>query len=86
MFRGRSFFVSMTGLVFVAPVRYRVGDTVEMEIFIESVRSIRCTAKIVADGSPYHAEFQKFSGDDFKILNDTLLAVHRKNITKRPKK
>ena len=83
MFRGRTFYVSSTGLLFFAPVRYRVGDTFDMEIFIESVRSIRCTVKIVADGSPYSAEFLRFSGDDHKLLNDTLLALHRKNVTKR---
>lgn len=83
MIRGRTFFVSSTGALFFAPVRYRVGDTLDMEIFIEPTRSIRCTAKIVADGSPFQAEFQRFSGEDHKLLNDTLLDVHRKNVKKR---
>jgi hypothetical protein len=83
IFRGRTFFVSTSGAIFFAPVRYRIGDTLDMDIFVQPTRSVRCKAKVVADGSPYQVEFEKFQGEDQKIWNDTLLELHRTNVNKR---
>jgi len=78
--RGRTFFVSTSGLLFLAPVRCRTGELVDLEIFIRSTVSIRCKARIVGEGTPYQVDFVEFASGDFKAWNDTLLDLHRASI------
>ena len=83
MTRGRTFFISKSGIVFLAPVRCRVGDILDLEVFVRPAVSIRCKGRIVGAGTPYHVDFIEFAAGDFKVWNDTLLNLHRTRINRR---
>ena len=80
--RGHTFYASTSGLIFHAPIRYRAGDLLDLEIFIGATQSIRCTGRVIAQGTPFHVEFVKFADGDLKIWNDILLTIHRARVNR----
>jgi hypothetical protein len=77
MIRGKTFFVSTSGLLLLAPARYRVGDRLDLEIFVLTTLSVHCKGRIAATGTPYQVELVNFATGDFKVWNDALLNVRR---------
>jgi hypothetical protein len=65
MIRGRTFYVSTAGLLLRAPVRYRVGDRIDLEIFVRTTLSVRCKGRVAASGTPYQIEFVEFGMSAF---------------------
>lgn len=78
--RARTFYVSTRGLLMHAPARYRTGDILDLEIFIQPTISLHCKARVCASETPYFTEFVSFADGDQKVLNDTLLGVRRNRL------
>lgn len=81
--RGRTFYVGRSSLLFISDARYRCGDQVNMDIFIEPTRYLTCKGRITSDKSPYRVELQWPGEEEQKFWNDLLLQMVRTNVRKR---
>jgi len=81
--KGRVLDISVSGIQFLSPLEYQLGDLVEVEIWLGSLTSIRGVVRIVrvagavAEGHLYGAEFQQFKDDGRQVLSDRLLGMLR---------
>lgn len=75
--RCRAVAASPTSLLFLAPVRYRYGDTLHMVIYLSPQQTVYCSGRIVNNKSPYRVEFIRFADEDRLIYNDELLKMLR---------
>jgi len=83
---GRVINISATGLLFLSPKRYHIGDMIELEIGISPTGLIRCVTRIVREEPAsdeqyaYGAEFKHMTEEDRTQLNEVLLAMRRSEL------
>src|SRR5438132_12396943 len=83
---GRTVNISTTGLLFVSPLRFRVGDLVTLEIDVNGASFIRCNVKIVRERVGgrgmfvFGATFAEISDAHRKILSEALLKIYRSEL------
>jgi c-di-GMP-binding flagellar brake protein YcgR len=83
---GRVLNVSASGLLFVSPRRYEVGDMTEIVFSLDPFSSIHCVVRIVREGPPaegcyaYGVEFNDMADQDRRLLKNALLAMLRSKL------
>jgi len=84
---GRSVNVSVSGIMFLSPNRFSMGELIQMDITISPQVVVQCYVRVVRVGPPsasyysYGAVYAKFERNGQQVISDTILSLIRSDWT-----